>query len=153
MFRVLFKLSFVLLVASCQSNTLKLPEWVLGEWRMNIANGNFKEQWAKLNDSTYIGYGFAIENNDTVFREHIRLKIQNTDIYYIVRPEGQNDNKDVSFKLIKADNMTWVFENKQHDFPNKIIYHEPINDTMRCEINGMKEGKFSREAFTFVKNK
>jgi hypothetical protein len=44
-----------------------------------------------------------------------------------------------------------VFENKEHDFPQKITYTKISNDSIVAEISGMKDGKQSKESYPMKK--
>ena len=43
----------------------------------------------------------------------------------------------VSFKLVEVTGRKTVFENREHDFPNRIIYFKPPvdSDTLKVQIS------------------
>lgn len=54
------------------------------------------------------------------------------------RPSGQPE---ASFKLVKAENKEIVFENLQHDFPQRIIYRLQPDGSLFARIEGTSRGK------------
>jgi len=53
----------------------------------------------------------------------------------------QNDGDEVIFKLTKHDDTSFVFENQEHDFPQRIIYINEGEDTMHARIEDMQRKK------------
>jgi hypothetical protein len=122
--------------------------WLLGRWSNISSEGRFYETWTQSNDSVFTGTSFLIVDADTVFAEEITLKSDSNGIYYSPKVKGQNNEMAVSFKLISSKGE-WVFENKEHDFPNKIIYSNPAKDSLYARIEGNKNGQFRKEEFAF----
>ena len=129
-------------------NTLKELSWLLGRWS-NISNqSRFYEIWESVNDSVFMGTSFLIIDTDTVFSEDITLKSDSSGIFYIPKVKGQNDEAAISFQLISSKGE-WVFENKEHDFPSKIIYSNSAKDSLYARIEGRENGKYRKEEFVF----
>ena len=104
------------------------------------------ETWAKQNDSTFTGESYYENQGDTVFSEKIRIEEHLDGLFYIPTVSNQNDGKPVSFKLIKSGKSKAVFENKQHEFPQKITY-SIAGDSITAEISGMRNGAPKSEIF------
>ncbi len=129
-------------------HTLDDFSWLLGRWSNISDEGQFYEIWTRSNDSVFSGTSFLIVDKDTVFAEEITLKSDLNGIFYIPKVKGQNNEMAVSFKLISSKGE-WVFENNEHDFPNKIIYSYPAKDSLYARIEGNKNGQFRNEEFAF----
>ena len=153
---------FVFLLFSCKKETsvekkeksysdLEKANWFLGRWENNSSEGNLSESWKKLNDSTFFGESYFVIENDTVFAETIQLEERNEKLSYIVTVPNQNEEKPVSFELTKNSQHQLIFENPNHDYPNKIIYNQIGADSLVAEISGMKEGKLKNEFFKIKK--
>ena len=128
-------------------------DFFLGDWQ-NISNdGKFYESWKKTNDTLYSGVSYLIVGNDTTFKESIALELRNNELYYIPSVSNQNGNDAVSFKLVKTENNEYVFENKNHDFPEQIIYTKTTSDSLKARIEGNINGKFTRQDFPMEKRK
>jgi hypothetical protein len=96
------------------------------------------------------GLSYEIRNNDTVSFETIRLELINDEIFYIPNVRNQNQGKQVRFKLISFDD-TAVFENKKHDFPQR-IYYSIKDDMLEAAIEGESNGKTKKIPFTFYRS-
>lgn len=126
--------------------------WFLGEWGNTSKEGELTERWIKENDSVYHGESyFVVGSRDTVFSEHVRLEDANGKLAYIVTVPGQNNEQPVRFEMTSSNESQVIFENPQHDFPNKIIYNKVGNDSLVAEISGIKKGKPASEKFRMKK--
>lgn len=122
-----------------------------GTWSMKTKDAILYESWQQENDSTLRSSSFIVKNNDTTFLEHVELKLRNKAIVYIPTVPGQNDQQPVNFTLINFEDSTYIFENKQHDFPQRIIYHLPQNNQLHAWIEGEVKGKYKRTDYNYMK--
>ena len=70
---------------------------------------------------------------------------------YLATVKGQNDNKPVAFTSTNETENKLIFENPQHDYPQKITYTKGSNNTLTAEVTGRLEGKVTTERFIMVK--
>ena len=137
-----------LLSASCVTESRK-PEktglnkldWFIGSWAGVTSESTFTETWIKVNDTLYTGQSYFIKGSDTLSSETISLQQHDTSVFYVPLVEGQNDNKPIFFKLTFSDGTNAVFENPEHDFPQKIAYQLKENDSLIATISGNNNGK------------
>ena len=115
-------------------------KWLIGSWKNQSAKTVDIETWKKLNDSTFIGRSYSLTGGDTVSSEHIRMEQHKGKLYYIPTVKNQNGGKAVTFMLTSSNNKHVVFENPEHDFPQKITYTQITNDSLVAEISGTKKG-------------
>ena len=127
--------------------------WLNGTWTNISAEGSLYEIWRPESDSTLEGISFMTSNNDTVFSEKMRIEFSNNECCYIPVVKNQNDGKPVIFKLISEIDGKYVFENPEHDFPQRIVYSNATTDSLHAWIDGMQNGKFREEHFYFVRGK
>ena len=59
-------------------------------------------------------------------------------ISYVAKPSGQPEG---SFKLVKLQNREVIFENLEHNFPQRIIYRLEPDGSLFARIEGMSNGK------------
>lgn len=114
-----------------------------GTWIMNSAKGPIYEEW-KQDGTALKGRSYKLTGTDTVLFESIVLMQDDKGVYYIPSTENQNDKKPVTFTLISSENQRFVFENKLHDFPQRIIYQLVNSDSIAARIEGTvkKESRF-----------
>jgi hypothetical protein len=152
----------LLLVISCNSvsvkenkinesksvlSKIKQMDWIIGNWENITKDGSLYEIWTKTNDTIYSGRSFMIAYNDTVFSESISLELRKNELFYIPTVSDQNNTQPINFKFISIENNEIIFENKEHDFPQRIIYKNPESDSLYARVEGNDNGKFRKEEF------
>ncbi len=113
----------LLLLSSCYRPTPQQSfndlQQLEGKW-MSSQNVQFNEHWEIKSDTLMQGMGFSLQENDTAFKEELKIYYKEGIVYYAVKVGGSLQF--VSFKLIEAKKNLWIFENKTHDYPNIINY-------------------------------
>ena len=112
-----------------------------GTWTMKTKKGEINEVWDVESKTLMTGASFLV-TKDTLIMERIRLEKQGSDIFYIPTVEDQNNKQPVNFRLVSSTNRKFTFENKTHDFPQRIIYRFVSNDSLIARIEGISRGKF-----------
>jgi len=110
----------------CSSCTPKIKPflWLTGTWELRrSAGGSRFEIWSLNIDGTLSGKGMRVEGTDTFLLEKIELIDRNKEFYYIATVPDQNNAMPIEFKLSKTEGTVYTFENPNHDFPQRIIYH------------------------------
>jgi len=158
---VFILLVFIQLLYSCNNLSDKISnenkaiaklDLLLGTWENIQDESEFYEIWRKENDSVFYGESFLLVSKDTVFFETILLEQIREDLFLTPTNKGQNDGNPVTFKLISNENNVFVFENKEHDFPQRIIYTNPTLDSLFAYIEGNENGKYRKTDFRFKRN-
>ena len=111
--------------------------WLIGEWQRSNESAGLEtyETWTKNSDIEYNGIGWTIKANDTVFHENIRLyKADNKWIMAVKMPDSSVPEK---FTLTEIDENSFLCENPEIDFPNKIKYWKN-GDNINALISGNK---------------
>ncbi len=116
-------------------------EWLSGSWEFEIDDGLFAESWTKTNDSVFTGFGYMMIGEDTASIEILSIELINDDLYYVSKVSDQNNKQEIAFKLISDSDNTLIFENKKHDFPQRIIYKFVDNNAFTAIIEGDYEGE------------
>ncbi len=123
--------------------------WMAGCWEGAFANGRtVSEQWMKPSGNLMMGMSRTVKNGMTVAHEFIRLE-QASDgkILYIARPSNQSE---ATFSLVLLEGRRAVFENLQHDFPQR-IYERITEDSLVARIEGTLNGKERKSDFPYQK--
>jgi hypothetical protein len=121
-----------------------------GKWQLE--KSTTIEKWEKdgelLKATVYKPLG-----KESLVSEKIRLTEREGEIFYEATVRGQNEEKPVSFKLIESSKERVVFENKTHDFPQRITYQFTSDDQMVATIEGRLNGKPEKHKFNYSRIK
>jgi len=125
--------------------------WLSGCWELNAKSRVVSENWMKPSGDTMLGVSRTVRDGRTVEFEFVRL-LQDSGgtIHYSARPSGQEG---ATFKAVRLDSTRVVFENRQHDFPQRIIYRFEPPDSLYARIEGTINGKERRVDFPYRKVK
>lgn len=119
-------LAIVLLISACTS---KAPaqnysqkefnplQGLIGLWKMDTKRGALYEEWKVISDNKLFGRSYKVNGKDTMILERVELTLQNGNILYTPVAIGQNNEQPVPFRLSKLNDKKYVFENKEHDYP------------------------------------
>jgi hypothetical protein len=127
--------------------------WLLGTWLQSSPQGDLYETWILKSDSEFFGHGYLLLKGDTLFSERIRLVARGKNTLYIPVVSDQNAGLPVEFTLVSSDRRIFIFENKEHDFPQRIIYRNPEPDSLCARIEGMANGSYRSEDFRMSKKR
>ncbi len=139
---------------SCTSGEEKINEisWLLGTWEGIDDNElMFVEVWTKGEGTWMNGKGATITpDGDTLFKEVLKIELVEGTPYYVATvPENPGP---VLFKLVESDASHVVFENLDHDFPQRIEYTLQTNSTLFVRLDGVENGAPKTESLSFEKN-
>jgi Domain of unknown function (DUF6265) len=157
MFQKITLLMLLAVVVSCQKkesvekDKIKVADWLIGNWENKSPDGLLTENWKKVNDSTFSATSYFIKGKDTLHFEKIVLSQKGEKLTYSATVNGQNNDKAIDFPSTSETATKLVFENPQHDYPQKITYTKGANNTLTAEVTGKLQGKLTTERFIMVK--
>ncbi|MGV3539074.1 MAG: DUF6265 family protein [Rufibacter sp.] len=93
-----------------------------GTWHTTNKKTLIYEEWKAVSPKELTGRSYTIKNADTLISETIRLYRSRGKWRYVPTVKNQNQGKPVTFKQTQMHPQQMVFENAQHDFPQKIEY-------------------------------
>jgi hypothetical protein len=110
-----------------------------GCWERADKSGSvISEMWMKPAGTSMLGVGRTVKGGKTADYEFMRIEQQADGVYYVARPKA--NTTETAFKLKTASGTDFVFENPEHDFPQRIIYK--INgNVLAARIEGTRNGK------------
>lgn len=136
--------AFIMLLAldaplQAQNVTIDQLAWIAGCWERSGKDRVTVEQWMKPSGGMMLGMSRTVAKGRTVEYEFIQIiQEENGDIYYVALPSRQEK---ASFKLVKHSEGEALFENLEHDFPQRIIYRLEKDGSLFARIEGMINGK------------
>ncbi len=109
-------------------------DWLLGSWeRLNSsADQQTFEHWQKGPNNTYLGFGYTLQNQDTVFKEN--MKLLQIEKQWKLEVTGVHEQA-VYFTFTKQSIDGFTCENPANEFP-KIISYKLKEGKLMAEISG-----------------
>lgn len=104
-----------------------------GTWK-TMDNESF-EHWDKLDSNKLKGFSYYFKNNQMVVTEYLEIRILKDQIIYEASVIGANSGKTISFQCVKNDSL-FIFENLNHDFPQRISYQFLNKDEIFINLSG-----------------
>jgi hypothetical protein len=136
------------LVATClaqgQKPSLEQLSWLRGCWEGRQGEATLEEIWLKPLGLSMLGRSRAVKNGKTVSYEFMQFRQNNEGLAFIAQPRG---GPAVSFKFARSGDDEVVFENPQHDFPQRITYQRKGKGLLLASIEGTEKGKNQRTEF------
>lgn len=120
--------------------------WLKGCWENTSGKRQRDETWSKAAGGTLLGVGRAIVEGKTTEYEFMRIHQEADGLYFTAQPSGQPQ---ASFKLKSLHSKEAIFENPQHDFPQRVIYALNADGSLRARIEGEMNGKARGIDFPF----
>src|SRR5687767_6417643 len=149
----LVSISFLSKAQTFSGKDFKPLHGLQGLWKMETGRGAIYEEWQVKSDDKLAGRSYRINNNDTIVMERIELFIKGNEIVYSPIVSDQNNQQPVSFKLISSTDGRYVFENKEHDFPQRVIYNLVSKDAVHARIEGVRNGQERESDFKYARVK
>lgn len=136
--------------AYAQKDPSKIFAFALGSWEMQTPKGKIVEQWKQNPDKTLSGKSYRINaKGDSLLTETLHIKKIGKETFYCSTVTGQNGGTETCFKLISTKDKIYVFENKTHDFPQRIVYQDQGKAEMLAWIEGELNGKSRKSEFKY----
>lgn len=126
-------------------------QWLLGTWEMNSPRGSIFEGWKQVNDSLFQGKSYMLAGKDTIVMENMKLEQRGNTLIFTPFVMGQNSGQPVAFVSSNISNNELIFENPQHDFPQKISYRLINSDSLLAKISGSLYGTETVQDFPMKK--
>ena len=139
-------------LASSEVGSPKLEDlsFMSGAWRCEIWGGKFEEYWTPPANGAMQGCGRHLADGQTSFMEFMSIEsgADGITMHIMLSAPSKGEKKPVPFKLTSFDGKTALFENPKNDYPSKIGYVKELGG-MSCWIEGLQNGKKSREEFKY----
>ncbi len=119
--------------------TIEDLAWLSGCWAAANQEAGSGEQWMPPAGGTMIGVSRIVRNGETVAFELMRI-VEHEDggLEFIASPSGQST---ASFLMLSLSDREVIFENPDHDFPQRVIYRLISDEDLLGRIEGMIDGK------------
>jgi hypothetical protein len=138
--------------APAPEKKLKLENiaWLSGCWKgaENPRHSTF-EHWTKPVGNMLLGMGTTVTNGKVSAYEYMRIEARDDgNLVFTAKPHNQSE---ATFTLTSSDADNLIFENPEHDFPQRVIYRRGKDDSLEARIDGVKDGHRRAALFPMAK--
>ncbi len=112
--------------------------WLEGRWEGEKDGVSMEEQWTSLKGGALLGIHRDVKGDRMVSFEFLRIQATPEGVVYFASPRSRPP---VPFAFVESGERRAVFENKQHDFPQRILYWLDAEGAMHARIEGPQGGK------------
>ncbi len=128
---------------------LALLGWLPGCWNAEQADPGSGEQWLPLAGGSLLGVSRTVRGGQTVGFEFMRIA-HGADgrVAFFAQPSGKPP---ASFALLRITDREVVFENLEHDFPQRVIYRFEPPAHLHASIEGQRAGSLRRIAYPMLR--
>ncbi len=132
--------------ASTQESGIQRVAWLQGCWETVSPQRTIEEQWMAPRGRSMVGVSRTVRGDSLVEYELMVLREQMDRLSYEAHPAGQPS---AVFLSRTVGDSSVVFENLQHDFPQRIGYQRSGPDLLLAWIEGTENGQARRVDFSY----
>lgn len=148
--------SSVLAISGALIATATLPQgtgigrvaWLSGCWEARSPGGTVEEQWMAPRGRSMVSMSRTVRGDSVVEYEQVVLREQGDRLAYEAHPSGQVGGV---FLSVSLSDSTAVFEDAQHDFPQRVGYHRRGADSLLAWVEGTVGGRSHRVEFPYAR--
>src|SRR5437867_3346555 len=101
--------------------------WMAGTWVQKQALDTVQESWLGPQGGVMVAVNLTQDQKRGTSFEFLRIASKDGRPVYFASPQGRTP---VEFPLTEMTENSVVFENKAHDFPQRIVYAREGNDVL-----------------------
>jgi Domain of unknown function (DUF6265) len=134
---------------SAGKQTAQQLAWLGGCWSSKDAEAGSGEQWTPLAGGSMLGVSRTVQQGKTVAFEFMRIAADDDGaLAFYAQPSGRPATK---FSMLSLSETQVIFENLDHDFPQRVIYEFHPPSSLHASIEGMRKGELKRVEFPMVR--
>lgn len=108
--------------------------WLAGHWRMKKFGRIVDEQWMAPAGGLMLGMSRTVVRGKVAEHEFMQIREgPGGALFFVAHPSGQ---KEAAFQVVSLSANAAVFENLQHDFPQRISYTLQPDGLLLAAIEG-----------------
>ena len=119
------------------AGSLATLSWMVGGWASEEDGSVSEEHWLAPRGGTMLGLHRDVKGGRTVGFEFLRIEERPEGLVYLASPGGRPAT---AFAAKEVGTHRVVFENKAHDFPQRIVYWRTPT-ALHARIEGKDNGK------------
>lgn len=120
-----------------ENHSLADIAFMVGHWVGKTGSTEMEEYWIAPKGGVMLGLHRDAPPGRNAFFEYLRVEERDGVLVYVASPRGSGATE---FVLVIVDDRGAVFENREHDFPQRIIYRRDEN-RLTARIEGVVDGE------------
>lgn len=122
--------------------------FLAGRWTGEQDGLLMEEYWSEPAGPAIVGLHRDVRGGRLVSWEFFRIDTTPEGTFYYASPRSAAP---VAFELVEHGEARLVFENRAHDFPQRILYWKDANGALHARIEGPREGRTVGQEWTWRK--
>lgn len=132
--------------AMAQPRGIERVAWLQGCWETSTGERTIEEHWMAPRGTNMVGMSRTVRGNTLVSYEFLLLREAGDRLEYESHPSGQ---RSATFLSTMVSDVMVLFENPQHDFPQRIGYRREGGSSLVAWIEGTNKGQARRIEFPY----
>ncbi len=134
--------------AASPAPDLNRLHWLEGRWSGEKDGVTITEQWTPPVGGALLGVHSDVKGDRLVSWEFLRIDTTAEGAFYFASPRSAPPTP---FKLVEQGDKRVAFENKQHDFPQRILYWLDAKGALHARIEGPQAEKTVSEEWVWTR--
>ncbi len=127
--------------------TLDKLAWMAGAWGGTESGVEMEEHWLAPRGGLLLGLHRDVFPNGRAFFEYLRIEQSADGITYWASPLGRPATP---FRLKELGDKRVVFENPEHDWPQRILYWRGDDGALHARVEGDQNGQQRAEEWRWT---
>lgn len=121
--------------------------WLAGRWGGEKDGLHSEEHWSSPAGGALVGMHKDVRGGRAVAFEFLRIVEDSSGrVCYLASPDGRAATV---FCAVELGDRRVVFENKEHDFPQRVIYWRAEKNRLHARIEGVLDGRVQAEEWAW----
>ena len=122
--------------------------WLEGTWTGEKDGVWMEETWTSARGGTLLGAHRDVKGARMVSWEFLRIQATDAGVVYFASPRSAPPTP---FTMVESGSKRAVFENKAHDFPQRILYWVDASGALHARIEGPQGDKTVAEEWVWTR--
>ena len=129
------------------ASRLEKLSWMTGSWSWDSAGSRNEEHWMAPSGGLMVGMNRTVRAGRARAFEFLRIRETGDTIAYLAMPGARSPATE--FRLTELGERRVVFENHDHDFPQRIAYWLGENGRLFARVDGKMNGREVAEHYVW----
>lgn len=134
-------------IAESPDGALQALSWLEGTWTGDADGVSMEEIWTAPAGGLMLGLHRDVFPSGSAFFEYLRIERTAEGLVYFASPRGRPPT---AFKMVEIGDQRVVFENLEHDFPQRIIYRR-VGEVLVARVEGVADGETRSQEWSWTR--